>query len=350
MRIGFFSPYLDTFGGGEKYMLTLASALSDKNEVDVFWEKSDIKASLARFLKIDLSKVRFVDNIFAKGTLEKLWKTIGYDMIFFLSDGSIPLTLAPKNILHFQVPFTNKKLDLKDKLELKRFKWIVSNSYFTKSFIDDTYQVNSLVIYPPIDMKNIKRVKKEKIIMSVGRFSAKQLHTKKQEVLIEVFKKLYKHKPEWKLFLVGQTKKEDQSYVRTLKKSTRGFGIKIFENLPVDRLRDLYSKSSIYWHATGFGIDEKKFPEKMEHFGISTVEAQAAGVVPVVIAKGGQKETVKDGENGFLWQTKLQLFELTNSLIDNSKLWQKLSAAAVKNSRRFSQDNFVKAYEKILFE
>src|SRR3972149_574156 len=53
MKIGFFSPYLDTFGGGERYILTLASHLSKNHSVDIFWDNSTIKAPLTRFLKID---------------------------------------------------------------------------------------------------------------------------------------------------------------------------------------------------------------------------------------------------------------------------------------------------------
>ena len=60
MKFGFYSPYLDTFGGGERYMLTLASHLSQKHEVDIFWDDPSVKAPLTRFLKIDLTKTNFV--------------------------------------------------------------------------------------------------------------------------------------------------------------------------------------------------------------------------------------------------------------------------------------------------
>lgn len=350
MKIGFFSPYLDTFGGGERYMLTLASYLSQKNSVDVFWNDANIKAQLSRFLKIDLTKTRFTKNIFGTNFFNSLYLTRGYDLIFFLSDGTIPSTFAKKNILHFQVPFHGINLDIKSRLKLKRFKWVVANSLFTKSFIDEEYNVDSLVIYPPVDIRNIKQSRKENIIVSVGRFSAKQLHPKKQEVLIEVFKEVYKKKPDWRLVLVGQAKKEDLKYLRVLKKASKGFGIKIMENLQIEELRSFYARSSIYWHATGFGEDEMKFPQKMEHFGISTVEAQAAGAVPVVIGKGGQKEIVVNNKNGFLWQTKSQLLESTLRLINDPSLKNKLSQAAVKNSKRFSQEKFIKEYEKIIFQ
>ena len=349
MKFGFYSPYLDTFGGGERYMLTLASYFSKDHIVDIFWDDPAIKAPLARFLKIDLTNTRFVKNIFKASFFKKIFSTFGYNFIFILSDGSVPLTLASRNVLHFQVPFNFPPVSLRTKLKLARYSWIVTNSNFTKSYIDKSFGVDSKVIYPPVDVKRIKLGKKEKIILSVGRFSKLQLHPKKQEVLIEVFKEIYKKVPSWKLVLVGQSKKEDYKYVHSLKKTARGYGIKIFENLPVDKLRNLYSEASIYWHATGFGEDEIKFPQKMEHFGIATVEASAAGAVPIVIDKGGQKEIVEDGKNGRLWSTKAQLYEATLSVINNKDLFLKLSKAAIKNSRRFSQEIFFKEYEKIIF-
>lgn len=349
MKFGFYSPYLDTFGGGERYMLTLASHISKNHLVDIFWDDPNIKAPLARFLKIDLSQTTFVGNIFNKSFIAKNLATLGYNWIFVLSDGSVPTTIAANNILHFQVPFS-REVDIKTRLKLKRYEWVVCNSHFTKSFIDRSYHVDSKVIYPPVDIKDLKPTKKEKIIISVGRFSESQLHPKKQEVMIEVFKEVYKEVKDWKLILIGQARKEDFRYLRHLKKISRGFAIKILENLPVNHLRDLYSKATIYWHATGFGEDEEKNPQRMEHFGISTVEAQASGVVPVVIDRGGQKEIVAHERNGLLWGTKSQLFELTIRLINDKSLTQKLSQSAIQNSKRFSQEAFFKLYEQIIFK
>lgn len=350
MKLGFYSPYLDTFGGGERYMLTLASHLAEKNKVDIFWNDQTIKAPLSRFLKIDLTRTNFIKNIFEESPKSKLLKTREYDLIFVLSDGSIPTSFAHRNILHFQVPFKFPKPSLVTKVKLAKYKWIVVNSEFTKKFIDASFSVNSTVIYPPVDLNSIKAGEKKEIILSVGRFSTKQLHPKKQEVLIDVFREIYKKYPNWKLYLVGQVKKEDQKYIRKLKKSARGLAIKIFENLNIERLRNLYAKSSIYWHATGFSEDEDKNPEKMEHFGISTVEASAAGAVPVVINRGGQKEIITENNNGMLWDSKTQLYEKTISLIESTQDLSKLAENAIKNSKRFSKENFIKEYEKIIFE
>lgn len=349
MKFGFYSPYLDIFGGGERYMLTLASGLAQNHLVDIFWDEPSVKSQLSRFLKIDLTKTRFVQNIFKKNFVQKSFSTLGYNLIFIISDGSVPLTLAAKSILHFQVPFKFPLPDLKTRFKLKRYTHIICNSNFTKEVIDKSFDVSSKVIYPPVDVKSIKSALKENLILSVGRFSARQLHPKKQEVLIEVFKEVYKRAPSYKLVLVGQAKKGDEKYIRSLKKISRGYAIKILDNLSVEKLHELYSKASIYWHATGFGEDENKNPERMEHFGIATVEAQAAGAVPIVINKGGQKEIVKDGKNGRLWNTKIQLLEATLEVIRDRDQMSRLSQAAIKNSLRFSQEKFIKEYEKIIF-
>ncbi|MCR4325032.1 MAG: glycosyltransferase family 4 protein [Candidatus Curtissbacteria bacterium] len=349
MKFGFFSPYLNTFGGGERYMLTLASHLSNGHQVDIFWNEPELKAPIARFLKIDLSKTKFVDNIFKHKFLKKSFESMGYNMIFVLSDGSVPSTFAAKNILHFQVPFKFPPANVKTRLKLRKYKYVVCNSKFTKSYIDKSFSIKSRVIYPPVDIDSIKPGNKEKLIISVGRFSPHQLHPKKQEVLIEVFKEVYKKFPQWRLVLAGQAKKGDEKYLRNLKKSVRGFGIKIEDNMKVEDLRNLYGKASIYWHATGFGEDEVKNPERMEHFGISTVEAQAGGAVPVVIGKGGQKEIVEDRKTGRLWTTKSELYDATIDLIKGDEEREKLSKAAIKNSKRFSHQVFFNEYEKIIF-
>lgn len=349
MKFGFYSPYLDTFGGGERYMLTLASHLAKNHLVDIFWDDPNIKPPLSRFLKIDLTKTNFIKNIFKENLSKKIFSSIGYNLIFVLSDGSIPLTFAPKNILHFQVPFNVSSRNLKNKLKLKKYNYVVCNSYFTKGFIDKSYGVESKVIYPPVDLKAIKPAEKEKLILSVGRFSPNQLHPKKQEILIEVFKELVKTTKGWRLILAGQAKKEDEKYLRDLKKTCRGFAVTVKENIPPEDLRKLYSKAAIYWHATGFGEDESKNPEKMEHFGISTAEAQAAGAVPVTIAKGGQKEIVQEGKNGLLWTTKAQLFDQTTRLINSQDLMQKLSLSAIKSCKKFDIEKFLRQYEEIIF-
>ena len=88
----------------------------------------------------------------------------------------------------------------------------------------------------------------------------------------------------------------------------------------------------------------------MEHFGITTVEAMSFGAVPVVINKGGQKETVIHGETGYLWNDEMECVELTKNLIDDDAMRKKFAVAAVERSYQFSIDTFYKENRRMFHE
>jgi len=261
--------------------------------------------------------------------------------------------------LLFLVPFTKVNgRSLLNRAKLKRFHQVVTISKFNKKFIDQEYGVKSQVIYPPAMVEVFKPGEKENVIISVGRFVKpikhqkgliRPLHSKKQEILIEVFKKMCDQGlKNWRLILAGGAVKEDKNYVERLKKLAKSYPIELKTNIEFADLKKYYGKAKIYWHATGFGEDEQKHPERMEHFGITTVEAMSAGCVPIVINKGGQPEIVTDKVDGFLWKTKTDLVKATLQLIKSPKLWQKLSSQAIKDSRQFSEKVFNQKINEII--
>ncbi len=346
MKIGFYSPYLDTFGGGERYMLTLASHWSKLHDVFVFWDDNLILDRLQKRLDIDLSRVKVAQNIFREqNVFKKLFISRQYDLLFFLSDGSIPSTLAKQNILHFQVPFPAIAYSA---AKLSRYQAVVCNSVFTKQLLDRRVGERAIVIYPPVPSVDVDGAKKEKLILSVGRFTA--FHTaKKQHVLVEAFAQAFKNKQlsGWKLVLVGGLLPSDQEYFDSLKGLVKGLPVVLETNISHGRLDDYYRRASVYWHAAGYGETD---PRWTEHFGISTVEAMSAAAVPVVFAGGGQPEIVKDGENGFLWRTVDELLEKTNEVIANKSLAQRLGQNAIKTSSQFSISRFCEAFDRLLLD
>lgn len=351
MKIGIHDPYLDSLGGGERYILTLAEFLSAQNEVDLFWDGEEMKRLTEQRLCLDLNKVKIVNNIFTreKKLLQKLIETSRYDLIIALSDGSIPAIFSKKGILHFQVPFIHLNgRTLSNQLKLTRFQSVVCNSYFTKRFIDKTYGIKSLVIYPPVDVKNFKPQTKKNLILSVGRFT-RSLHTKKQDVLIKAFKELLPKMRGWELILAGGMMAEDRFYIKDLEEMVGGAPIKILPGISFSDLKTLYGQAKIYWHATGFGENEEEHPERMEHFGITTVEAMASGCVPVVFAGGGLTEIIKDQENGRLWQSLDEFKNQTLGLLKDESVWQKISLSAQKRSGDFSQEKFYGAFSEIIY-
>lgn len=349
MKAGIFDPYLDTVGGGERYCLTFAEALLVKGwEVDIFWPKDKtLKKKLIDKLALGIERVNFLPYSPWKSTLfNRIKRERGYDILFYFSDGSIPLMFGKKNILHFQVPFKKVlNITLKNFLKLKLVDEVICNSFFTKKIIDKHLSVNSKVIYPPVDIEKMKLSKKENIILSVGRFS-QLLQSKKQDILVEAFKKMIKihHLTGWQLILAGGSEVGADKFLVGLRKLARGYPIKIWENLTFSELLSLYGRAKIFWSASGFGVDEEAEPEKVEHFGISTVEAMAAGCAPLVLGKGGQKEIVEPGKNGFLWMDENELIKQTVKLINDDELLRKISRQAVLRSKLFSKMKF---YENI---
>ena len=94
--------------------------------------------------------------------------------------------------------------------------------------------------------------------------------------------------------------------------------------------------------------EEKRNPKKVEHFGITTVEAMAAGAVPIIFAAGGHKEIIADGENGFLWKDTNSLLKSTKRVIEEKGLVKKLSTKAKIDSRVYEYERFEKEIWDIL--
>jgi glycosyltransferase involved in cell wall biosynthesis len=353
MRIGIYDPYLDDLGGGEKYMLTLAQCLSDSNSVTIFWDKQEDLRRVAQRFSLDISKITLKKNIFSSNYsfFQKCIDSFNYDAIIVLSDGSIPFVLSKKLFIHFQQPMPSIKVSLTNSLRKIRVASFFCNSLFTKSFIDREFGINSRVVYPPVDIAFSKN-KKENIILHVGRFriiNNELRDYKKQGLMVDVFKKMVDlGLKNWKLILTVGLRKEDREKLNQLQKNTQGYPVEFLVNLSNSELKKIYSKSKIYWHASGYGEDLNKNPELAEHFGISTVEAMGAGCVPVVINAGGQKEIVQDGKSGYLWDTLEDFIAKTESLTKDEEKWEKLSKGAIERSRIFAGDRFCKDIQGLI--
>ena len=286
-----YDPYLDTLGGGERYTLTFAKVLVDNGfSVEVAWPyQATINQASERF-NLDFSSLQSNELAFhtlTKGNLfSKYLLTKNYDLVFWVSDGSLPLLFAKKNLVHFQVPFKKVKGAFFKSLFIDKF---IYNSRFTQSVLEKSLSKSKgLVLYPPVDIDKFQPSKKENLIVGVGRFDA-PLNNKRQDILIEAFKRFHELEPDYELVLLGGLL-GDESKIDHLKAEAQGLPIEFITNPDFKTLQEYYAKAKFFWHAAGYEIDEEKEPEKVEHFGITTVEAIAAGCIPLVIAKGGQKE------------------------------------------------------------
>ncbi len=316
------NPYWLTLGGGERYTASVAKYFLDRNwQVDIFWPQN-LSSKLRDRFEINLKRVNFVTSD---------W-TSGYDLSFWVSDGSLPTSFSKKTLVHFQFPFkiTPKVSDL-IKSKLYTF---VCNSRFTKHFIDTSYHTNSLVLYPPVDTSLYPPGKKTNTILYVGRFS-RLTQEKNQLQLIKSFKNISKKLPGWKLIIAGGLGiGHDEKFLASLDAEIQKYPIKLVYNPTTDDLKSFLGQAKIFWSASGFGHDEMQDPTKVEHFGMSVVEAMGAGGVPIITNLGGHKE-ILDFKSGFLWDSPQELEKLTISLAHSPKILNYMSKQAIARSRYF---------------
>lgn len=233
---------------------------------------------------------------------------------------------------------------------LDTYQLIFAISRFTQGWIKRYWNRSSVVLYPPVDVESFSPLPKRKIILSVGRFFVGS-HNKKHHVMVAAFKEMVgAGLLGWELHLVGAVAKgvAHQEYFESVRAAAANHPIALHPDADFQTLRRLYGEATIYWHACGYGEDENVDPVRFEHFGITTVEAMAAGCVPVVIGKAGQREVVQDGVNGFLWSSLDQLKILTRKVVENSILAERLRQGAMERSRAFSRESFNRQLDLLL--
>lgn len=375
MKIGIYAPYLEAYGGGEKYICKVAEILSVKNDVELIVFKEPNISELENRFNVNLSKVGI--NILQHSTFSKLPYirmfantyilsnvSAKYDLFINQERPSIIPSLAKRSILIYEIPptrsnnlfwlYNNPLTSLLFDPKLRTYDKIITNSYYTKKWVEKWYGRDTEVLYPLVDTKEFTPLSKENIILSVGRFFIGS-HCKKQLEMIKIFKILYNKSDvlkDWGYHLIGGVNNniKNKEYLKRCQKEAQGYPIYFHINVPFKVLKTLYGKAKIFWHATGLGEDETKHPDRMEHFGITTGEAMSAGCVPVVINKGGQPELVRSMIDGFLWNTTEELKEYTIKLINNASLWRRMSQSSVERIQEFGLDKFKDRVKQIFME
>lgn len=359
--VGLYSPYIPKHaGGGERYLLSIAEVCSKDHSTSILVPPDLVEETgraLHRYSKmfgLDLSSVKVKASLIgtSRSPLTTLQETQAFDYLFAMTDGSIFPTLCRNSYLIMQVPWT-RSLKVTERAKLLSWKKMIVYSDFVAKVLSDSWHTRKLeVIAPYVDHKDFAPGKKEKLIVTTGRFFAhSQSNSKHQDVLIQAFKEWLDqdHPKGWHFAVVGNVdpNPDSQEYVLKLKELSRGYPISLHLNVSFDELRAYYARAQFYWHAAGFNVDEKQHPENTEHFGITTVEAMASGAIPIVIPKGGQVEVVGNPE--LYWNSTQELVDVMRKLVRQTATQRDdLREQLLSSSRRYAKERFERSIKKLL--
>ena len=213
--------------------------------------------------------------------------------------------------------FLLRKIDIKHSA---RPDYIIANSLFVKDWIKKNYNVESSVIYPPVDTKLFKFQKnKQDYFITTARLEP----YKRVDLLVKAFNKTGDI-----LYVVG-----DGSMKKRLRKTAKQ-NIKFFDFLEPKEVMELVSKAKAFVHA---GIED---------FGIAPVEAQSCGTPVIAYNLGGLSETVIDGKTGILFN-----FQTTDAILDALKRFKKTKFNLRKiseHAEQFSEERFAQNFQNFI--
>ncbi|WP_210438902.1 glycosyltransferase family 4 protein [Nocardioides xinjiangensis] len=221
---------------------------------------------------------------------------------------------------------------------------VLANSEFTREHVHRRWNVDAITLHPPCaQLTGAAAADRAKTILNVGRFQADgpNIPHKRQDVLVQTLADMPDLAADgWSLHLVGAvgTSAADRAYLEHVRTMAHGLPVSLHPNASHELLSELSAHARLYWHAQGYGTDSDRHPEAQEHFGISTVEAMSAGIVPLVYATAGPAEVVQD-EPDLTWRTPAELAAKTRALLDPER-WTSWHERCRRRAEEFSTDAF----------
>ncbi|HKP03538.1 MAG TPA: glycosyltransferase family 4 protein [Chthoniobacterales bacterium] len=356
--LALFTPYELIAGGGTRYILGIAEAFRNTYQVYLV---TPMAMPVAAIAAVGPELGIWADHIIPTSWEDAHTRALGRPFNYAVAFGNEPLPQVPgiadRNFFVCQFPFPMQLNDLAIRLiYLSHCESIVVYSEYAKAHLSARLAELSApakpiqIIHPAADLISPEREvnqREPKSILSVGRFF--DVGSKCQDALIEAFREL--DGQGWSLHLAGAIYQGETRYAMYDKclRLAEGLSVKFYPNASRAEIGRLYSECLCYWHGAGIGADPLTEPEKFEHFGITVVEAMAAGCLPLVLAQGGPSEIVTSGHDGWTFETTAELTERTLHLasLPESRL-EEMRARGQERARAFSTDVFQAKWRALL--
>jgi glycosyltransferase involved in cell wall biosynthesis len=146
-----------------------------------------------------------------------------------------------------------------DRARLNTFGTVIANSRFTAGWIARRWGRHAAVLHPPV--RSVTPLAKRPYILAVGRFTGGG-RSKRQEEMVRMFRRLTERGlRDWELHLAGFA--HDRAFLDRIRADAAGLPVHVHRDLSRPALDELYGYSSVFWHATGVGVDPDREPERM---------------------------------------------------------------------------------------
>jgi glycosyltransferase involved in cell wall biosynthesis len=219
-----------------------------------------------------------------------------------------------------------RKLRQKYEQSLNRMDHVIANSNNVQRRLKNFLNIDSEVIYPPIDVNRFRWLSEGDYFVSLARL----VKGKRVDRIVQAFLQI----PEKKLVVVS-----GGSELKKLQRIACGARNVYFTGWQSDaQLQEWIGKARA---AIYIPTDED--------FGMSPVEAMAAGKPVIGVAEGGLLETVVDGETGILLPPDPSPEHIAEAVLQMTKPYAlEMRAACGARAQLFSKESFVTKMRKIV--